>query len=162
MATWAEFEKQAPELADAGRQLLFQFGPGLAFVATLRGDGGPRLHPVRVILASGGLFLALIPSPKTADLARDPRFALHSYPPEDVDDEFALTGRAVRVDDKARREDVQAHYNVPIKEHDVVFELHIDSALAARYRHRGDWPPTYTRWRAGRGTDHPQSGSVAT
>jgi len=44
MATWNEFETDAPDIAAAGRQLLYQFGVGLAFLATLRKDGAPRLH----------------------------------------------------------------------------------------------------------------------
>src|SRR5690349_15360869 len=46
MATWNEFETDAPDIAAAGKQLLYQFGVGLAFLATLRKDGAPRLHPV--------------------------------------------------------------------------------------------------------------------
>jgi hypothetical protein len=35
-----------PDLADASRALLYQFGVGLAFLSTVRPDGGPRVHPV--------------------------------------------------------------------------------------------------------------------
>jgi hypothetical protein len=45
MVTWHEFVVAEPELAEAGRSLLFQFGVGLAFLATVRKDGAPRLHP---------------------------------------------------------------------------------------------------------------------
>ena len=158
MATWAEFELEVPELAEAGRKLLYQFDIGLAFLATVRPNGGPRLHPVCVIVGAGGMFVALVPSPKQRDLERDQRFALHSFPPEAVDDEFVVTGRALRVDDPVRRAKVQANYRNPIAEHDTVFELDLETALLARYRHRGDWPPSYTRWRAGRGVDQPASG----
>jgi hypothetical protein len=161
MTTWSDIESEAPELASGGRQLLFQYDIGLAFLATVRPDGGPRLHPICVIEADGVLYAALVPSPKTRDLQRDGRFALHSFPPENVDDEFALTGIAVKVEDPARRADAQQHYRNPIAEHDLLFELQPQTALLARYRHRGDWPPTYSRWRAGRGVDHPVSGSVA-
>jgi hypothetical protein len=113
-----------------------------------------------VIVGNGGLFVALVPSPKARDLERDPRFALHAMPPEETDDEFAVTGRAVRLDDPERRAAVQAVYQNTIQPHDVVFELHVETALLARYKHRGDWPPTYTRWREGQGTDQPVSGSV--
>ena len=46
MATWMEFENDAPDIAAAGRQMLYQFGVGLALLATLRKDGAPRLHPI--------------------------------------------------------------------------------------------------------------------
>ena len=34
-----KFETHAPEIAEAGRKLLYQFGVGLAFLATVRKDG---------------------------------------------------------------------------------------------------------------------------
>ena len=42
MITWTEFERYQPALADAGRRQYYQFGIGLAFLATVRRDGGPR------------------------------------------------------------------------------------------------------------------------
>ena len=39
MLTWREFDEQQPELAAAGRGLLYQHGVRLAFLATIRGDG---------------------------------------------------------------------------------------------------------------------------
>ena len=53
---WSEFEELRPDLAGAGRQLFTQFGIGLAFLATVRPDGGPRLHPMCPMLVEGGLF----------------------------------------------------------------------------------------------------------
>lgn len=151
MATWAQLETAAPELAEAGRALFYQFGNGLAFLATVRWDGGPRLHPICVVVAEGGLFGFILPSPKRVDLARDGRYALHSFPPEATDDEFYVTGTALTVEDAARRDAVAAAYQNPVHPTDDLFEFLIESALLARYRHRGDWPPTYTRWRADAG-----------
>jgi hypothetical protein len=74
---------------------------GLGFLATVREDGGPRLHPVCPVIAVEGLYMFVVPSPKRADLRRDGRYALHSYPPEEVDDEFFVTGRAAEVRDPA-------------------------------------------------------------
>src|SRR4051794_7341702 len=68
---WAELEAQAPELAAAGRRLLYQFGLGLGFLATVRPNGGPRLHPFCPIVAEGGLWGFIAPSPKQHDLRRD-------------------------------------------------------------------------------------------
>jgi hypothetical protein len=39
--SWAEFQRLRPDLAEAGRRLLYQFGVGLGFLATVRADGGP-------------------------------------------------------------------------------------------------------------------------
>jgi hypothetical protein len=95
MNRWRELVDRQPELAEAGRTLLYQFGVGLDFLATIRRDGGPRLHPVCPFIVDSGLHLFLIPSLKLDDLHRDGRFALHSYPCADNEDEFYITGPAV-------------------------------------------------------------------
>lgn len=146
MATWAQFEAADPEMAAEGRRLLYQFGPGLGFLATIRPDGGPRLHPVCPIVAEGGLYAFIVPSPKCEDLRRDGRYALHSFPPADVDDEFYVTGRVIEVNDTNVREAVAAAYHAPVHEEDALFAFDLERCLLAKYRHRGDWPPTYTRW----------------
>ena len=43
--SWSDFANEAGPIAEAGIRLLHQFGIGLAFIATTRKDGGPRLHP---------------------------------------------------------------------------------------------------------------------
>jgi hypothetical protein len=155
MATWGEFEAAAPDMARAGRELFTQHGIGLAYLATVRPDGGPRLHPICVILTDGGLYGFLVPSPKREDLLRDGRHAVHAFPPDEVDDEFVVTGRSQPVDDPDRVTRVAAAYRkpdgtqMPVQEDDRLFEFGIETALLARYRYRGDWPPAYTRWRAG-------------
>src|SRR5487761_1434724 len=109
MATWQEFESAAPEIASAGLKLLFQFGPGLAFLATVRKDGAPRLHPICPTVVDGNLYGLILPvSPKYGDLERDGRYALHTFPPVDVDDEFLVRGRAERIDDTAQTGRVRA------------------------------------------------------
>lgn len=146
MATWAEFEASAPEMAAEGRRLIYQFGVGLGFLATIRKDGGPRLHPICPIVAEGGLYAFIIPSPKERDLQRDGRYALHSFPPEDTDDEFYVTGRAAEVTDPEVRAAVAAAYENDAPPEHTLFHFDIDNCLLATYRARGDFPPAYTRW----------------
>jgi hypothetical protein len=55
MLRWTEFQRVRPDLAEAGRRLLYQFGVGLAFLATLRADGGPRLHPMCPLVTDDAL-----------------------------------------------------------------------------------------------------------
>ena len=93
MLTWGRFRRSAPELAAAGRELLYQNGVGLAFLGTVRADGGPRVHPVGPILVEDGLFALLSVSEKLADLLRDGRFALHSFPAAAEEDAFYVTGQ---------------------------------------------------------------------
>ena len=54
--------------------LLYQFGVGLAFLATVRRDGGPRVHPMCPLIHQGGLYGFFVPGPKQADLHRDGRY----------------------------------------------------------------------------------------
>jgi hypothetical protein len=144
---WSEFERVAPELADAGRGLFSQFGVGLAYLATIRSDGGPRLHPMCPLLAEDGLYGFLIPSPKARDLVRDGRYAMHAFAPEEVDDEFCITGTARAVDAGPLRDTLAATHTAAVEDDHRLFEFDVETALLARYRHRGDWPPTYTVWR---------------
>jgi hypothetical protein len=111
VASWSEFESAAADVAAVARLLWpgilaldrdepqERAGPWfpIAFLATIRADGGPRLHPFCPILAGGRLFAA-IPrtSPKGQDLRRDPRCAIHAMPGPD-DDELSIRACAREV-----------------------------------------------------------------
>src|SRR5438270_4258550 len=110
MVTWKEFATAESDLADVGRALLFQFKVGLAFLGTVRRDGGPRLHPVCPILTDDGLYAFVIRSPKLRDLRRDGRFALHSYPRPQDEDAFYLAGRAIPRTDPVLRASLARAY----------------------------------------------------
>jgi hypothetical protein len=101
MASWSEFAADEPRLADEIRLLLQQYGPGFGYLATVRADGGPRVHPVSPVITDDGLWCFVIDSPKRRDLERDGRYALHSFPPEECDDEAYVAGRARPVTDPA-------------------------------------------------------------
>ena len=92
MASWSEFAADEPRLADGIRVLIQQYGPGFGYLATVRADGGPRVHPVSPVITDEGLFCFVIDSPKRRDLERDGRYALHSFPPEESDDEAYVAG----------------------------------------------------------------------
>jgi hypothetical protein len=99
MASWLLFASANPTLAAQVRALFFQYGPGLGYLATVRADGGPRVHPVSPVIFNDGLYCFIIDSPKQRDLARDGRYALHAFPAEDADDEAYVAGRAEPVAD---------------------------------------------------------------
>jgi hypothetical protein len=148
MATWAAFEAAMPEMAAKGQSLIYQYGPGLGFIATVRPDGGPRLHPMCPLVVDGGLWTLIgHQSPKGNDLRRDRRYALHAFTPEDVDDEFLVMGEAAENTDSATRAKVVGAANWPVAETEILFSLDIERAMLAIYKHRGDWPPAYTIWR---------------
>ena len=151
---WADLATDRPELAREGLRLLTQFGPGLGFLATVRADGGPRLHPVCPIVVDGGLWVFVGPSPKRDDLLRDGRYALHTFPSEDRDDEFFVAGRVTPVRDPtqiARADTVYRAQGTTHGDEDQLFQLGIERALHSAYKPRdgsNTWPPAYTRWRA--------------
>ncbi len=99
---WEDFVGASPLLATDVRALLEQYGRGFGYLATVRADGGPRVHPVSPVIADGGLFCFVIPSPKRRDLERDGRYALQTYPGDRTADEAYLTGRARPVTDDGR------------------------------------------------------------
>jgi len=152
MATWADFERAAPHLATKGRSLLYQYGPPLGYLATVRPDGGPRVHPFCPIVAEGGLWAYILRhSPKGADLRREPRFALHAFCPADVDDEFFVRGRAEPREPTVELKAAIIAAAVPATVgtgEEQLFQLQIDRVLVASYTHRGQWPPSYERWSA--------------
>jgi hypothetical protein len=133
MASWSEFAADDPRLAGAVRALMQQYGPGLGYLATVRPDGGPRVHPVSPVFALHGLFCFVVDSPKRRDLERDGRYALHSFPPEESDDEAYVAGRAVPVTDPARvsavADGLRAAPHVDWK----LFELTVEVAMVARH-----------------------------
>ena len=87
---WIEFERESPDLAARGHELLYQGSEtASAFLATVAPDQGPRVHPVFPVLAVGDLWLFIVNvSPKYRDLLRNQQFALHTLPPPAGGEEF--------------------------------------------------------------------------
>jgi len=144
MVSWSEFAAAEPALAAAIRALLQQYGPGMGYLATVRPDGGPRVHPVSPVITGTGLYCFLVDSPKRRDLERDGRYALHSYPPEESDDEAYIAGHAVPVTDRA----VIAHLAGALRASPQVdwrlFELMVESAMLRRHGPTGALPLAIT------------------
>jgi hypothetical protein len=154
MLSWEELSRVRPDLTAAGRELLYRLGVGLAFLATVRRDGGPRLHPMCPLLAEGGIYAFIIPSPKQLDLHRDGRYSLHCYPPPDNEDAFYISGRTVLVEDSTLRRRLsdqfvteRAQFHVPAPgDDDVLFEFLIDRCLLTRTTGHGDPQPSHEVW----------------
>jgi pyridoxamine 5'-phosphate oxidase-like protein len=151
--SWAEFAAAMPDMAAAGQRLLYQHGgPGLGYLATVRGDGGPRVHPVCPHIAEGRLWVFIgAPSPKRHDLLRDGRYALHTFSSGKKDDEFYVAGTAAACADDALIREVRASLPFNSEDDDEPFVLTIERALLSIYPGPPpSWPPVYTRWRAPR------------
>lgn len=157
MISWSEFRQVRPDLAGPGRGLLYQVGVGLAFLATVRPDGGPRLHPFCPLITDDALVAFVIPSPKQRDLRGDGRYALHSFPTPDNEDAFYLTGRARLLEDDALRQSFGAQFvaersqiGVPFPAAaDGLFAFDIESCLLTRTDGFGDHQPRHEIWKDG-------------
>ena len=152
MVRWSEFATAAPELASAGRGLISQFQVGLAFLATVRKDGAPRLHPVCPVFSDDDLFVLIVPtSPKRDDLLRDGRYALQSFPqPKAGSEEFYVTGIARPVDDRARRAAILGDARHMAHEAESAFELWVDRAMHTTWEHvlTPEMRAVHRKWRA--------------
>ncbi len=77
MASWAEVEREAPDFAAAVRRA-FDAGTNKT-IATLRGDGAPRISGTELAFDDGEVVLGMMPdSRKLSDVRRHPRVAIHS------------------------------------------------------------------------------------
>ena len=148
MLRWADFAAEAPRLEAFGRRRLER---RIAYLATIRADGSPRVHPVSPLIGGGCLAIYMEPtSPKVADLRRDARYALHCSVEDNEggEGEFYVSGRAEEIIDAQRRIEAAgwaeaAGYD-PVDRH-VFFEFKLGYVLATTY----DEGPKRERWLAG-------------
>jgi hypothetical protein len=144
--SWQALSDAAPELAAFGAERLHD---RVAYLATVRADGSPRVHPVRPVVTADRLFVFTeAASPKVRDLEHDGRYALHciatSDQPWDLR-EFAVDGVARRVTDDETRSLANAGSAFPRDERFLLFELGISAASSTVYGndgrpHRERWP----------------------
>jgi hypothetical protein len=172
VSTWAQFEAEAPELARFASRLW----PGVvaldrgdsvpsdaasfavAYLATARRDGAPRVHPFCPIIAGGRLFAAIpLASPKGHDLRRDPRCVIHAMPGPD-DDELCIRATAAEVTGDVDTADLVRSVvgrsgvggMIESASHDPLFELDLQQVDVAIWVAIGQ-PGTHAvrhRWRA--------------
>jgi hypothetical protein len=150
MARWSEFAEVRPEMAGVLTELLGWIP--ITYLATVRRDGAPRVHPVAPVIAGGRIFVAVPEwSPKRWDLKRDGRYAMHALPGKwreggehgkIGDDEFYMTGRARLVEDEETLRLVASAAGHEIKAGDWVFELGIEMVMTAYWEKVGE-PGTY-------------------
>lgn len=155
MKSWNDLNNEEPDIAALGKKLLFRSREhvGLAFIATLRKDGAPRLHPISVILSKGHLYV-VIPStsPKCGDLTRDGRYALQAFPPSGNEQpaEFYLAGRAKRIQDPVIRKAFTDDTRVNVEKNEALFELDLERVMYTKAirRDHPDERPIHRKWRA--------------
>ena len=143
--SWQTLEQEDMKLAEFGRARLAN---RVAYLATVRRDGSPRVHPVTPIVGDGHIFVFMeSTSPKGHDLQRDGRYALHASV-EDTDGgggEFLITGRGTLVEDEQLRAVAVQHSSYSPKDRYILFELSIETVLATTYNE--DDTPNRKRWK---------------
>jgi hypothetical protein len=145
--SWSDLENANPALAEFGRE---RFAKGIAFIATVREDGVPRVHPVTPIVGGGKLWLFMEPtSPKGHDLERGCAYAMHCLitDPSGKEGEFHINGRARRTIDAHDRAHATQHASYTPRDRYILFELLIDEATAKTYTDEG---ATYLRYQSRR------------
>jgi hypothetical protein len=135
--SWSAFARLEPDLARHAEERL---GAAPCFLATIRRDGWPRVHPVGPFtLREGELIVTMYPtSPKAHDIRRSARYALHG-PAEDTEGgggEVLITGMAIG------REPTQADKAKGY----IIFELLVGEVLATTYDAGDNYRPIRRRW----------------
>lgn len=131
--SWKALEEKNPDLAAFGVSRLHG---QVAYLATLRKDGSPRLHPMTPIIGQGHLFVFMEPtSPKGHDLRRDGRYAIHCgvNDTSGASGEFAVSGQAQFSDNPELR--ALAVRLAPYSPADryILFEFCLESAASTVY-----------------------------
>lgn len=151
MLNWHALALAEPELAQAGRRLLGTDAVAIRFLATAGRDSRPHLSPVCPIFAAGRVYVSVPPAtPKCRDLAAAGQYVLHAFLGPD-NEEFAFSGRGIRVDDPDERAAVHAAIRFGSFDHShPLFRLVIGSCHWTVWKAAGT-PTTrkhVRRWRA--------------
>ncbi|MBI5565433.1 MAG: pyridoxamine 5'-phosphate oxidase family protein [Chloroflexi bacterium] len=131
--TWKFLAEQQPELAAFGAERL---NGKVAYLATVRKDGSPRVHPMTPIIGQGHLFVFMEPtSPKGHDLQRDGRFAIHCAVSDNsgTSGEFLVTGHAQLIDNPELRALAVSLASYAPADRYILFEFDLESAASTIY-----------------------------
>ena len=131
--SWKTLESQSPDIAEFGKARLHN---KVAYLATVRKDGSPRVHPFTPIIGEGHFFVFMEPtSPKGHDLRRDSRFAVHCSVSDTGGEsgECIVTGRAKFIEDPEMRALAVkiAPYN-PAERY-ILFEFDVENVVMTEY-----------------------------
>lgn len=131
--SWKILESESPEIAEFGKT---RFQSKVAYLATVRKDGSPRVHPFTPIVGDGHFFVFMEPdSPKGHDLRRDARFAVHCSVTDMSGEsgEFIITGKAKFTEDPDLRALAVKHAPYTPAERYILFEFDLESAMMTEY-----------------------------
>jgi hypothetical protein len=149
VGAWERFEPGAAVLAEAGERLLSAAPAGINLLGTVSRTGRPRVHPFMPRVVDGRLWAFIgTRSPKARDLEQRP-FTIHT-PPAEEDEEFWVSGDALRFDDSTMIEQLAAAMSWAKPEHETLFEFDLDTAGWTIWLDFGtsSHRPQHHRWRA--------------
>jgi len=132
---------EEPELAENGKKLRFlsHSHVRVAFLATLRKGGAPRLHTVSLVYRHDLQYVLSSPtSPKCSDLKREGRYTLQTYTPQinaEIE-EFNIARCADRIQDATVRQVAIADPKIRVELREVLFELYLEKTIYTRLIHR--------------------------
>lgn len=148
--SWDVFAAADPDLAAAARRLFRRGEIDEGLLATVRGEGLPRIHPVYVGFVDGRLLtVALASSAKTRDLREDGRYSLHAHQDPAAPDELLVRGVAVEVSPGELRDAARAAWAFAIEDN-ALFELRVAQVTLGARADADVWPPVYRSWHAAR------------
>ncbi len=131
--SWQNLVDGNPALAQYGAA---RFDDRVGYLATVRKDGSPTVHPVSPILRENRLFVFMYPtSPKAHDLQRDGRYALHCAV-EGRDGgagEFYIRGRAQQNFNADDWELVRPGHAAEFGAKYILFEFSVEQAFSMIY-----------------------------
>ena len=132
--SWKIFESQSPEIAEFGKTRLHG---KVAYLATIRKDGSPRVHPFTPIIGEGHFFVFMEPtSPKGRDLRRDGRYSVHCSVTDTSGEsgEVMVTGRAKLIEDPELRALAVKLAPYHPAERYVLFEFDVENVVMTEYK----------------------------
>jgi hypothetical protein len=137
MPGWNDFEAAAPELAAEVRARLDAHTHKT--LATIRGDGSPRISGTETSFRDGELWIgSMWQARKATDLQRDPRFALHSGSdePSDWKGDAKLSGRVEEITDPDRVRELNGEAGASGPSH--AFRLDLDEVSTVKLNEAGN------------------------
>ncbi|MBN2146521.1 MAG: pyridoxamine 5'-phosphate oxidase family protein [Anaerolineales bacterium] len=144
--SWKIFEEDSPKLAALAYEKLNR---RIAYLATLKKDGSPRLHPVTPFIGNGMLFIFTEPSsPKIQDLLRDGRYVMHcTVGGEGSLIEVSVSGEAMMISNsRVWREQAERIAASPVvMDSYALFDFQVKRVLVVEYDE--ERKPVIRRWR---------------
>lgn len=146
MKTWADFERDEPDMAEKGRGLIYRSGDGEGMLVTVREGVPPRVHPVNAGIVDGHFYTFVqSKSAKRRDLDEDGRYAFHTHLDPSAPHEFLVRGRGVEVMDSELRARIAKDWFFNAGDYPL-YELTVENVVLGERPTADDWPPVYTSW----------------